>query len=287
MAAGGWQVRSAASSPSAVLRWQVVSYCLPFTAHRTATSARSAVLSLVDSLFVRNAFIRYDRETELMQRIEEGNGYTPAVQEVETEEWLASLNYVLHEGGPERVLELFEELKKHAARLGIKEPFTANTAYVNTIPPEDEPRYPGNRALERRIKSLVRWNAMAMVVRANKESPGIGGHISTYASAATLYEVGIQPLLPRPHGRLRGRSGLLPGPQRAGHVRACLPGGTADAAASGELPPRAGARRRPVVVSAPVADGRFLAGADGLHGSRTRSWRSTRRASCVTWKTAA
>ncbi|MCB0236277.1 MAG: pyruvate dehydrogenase (acetyl-transferring), homodimeric type, partial [Anaerolineae bacterium] len=98
-----------------------------------------------------------------MQRIEEGNGYTPEIQEVETEEWLASLNYVLHEGGPERVLELFEELKKHAARLGIKEPFTANTPYVNTIPPEDEPRYPGNRALERRIKSLVRWNAMSMV----------------------------------------------------------------------------------------------------------------------------
>ncbi|MEZ4770870.1 MAG: pyruvate dehydrogenase (acetyl-transferring), homodimeric type [Caldilineales bacterium] len=126
-----------------------------------------------------------------MQRVEETNGYTPEVQEVETEEWLASLNYVLHEGGPERVLELFEELKKHAARLGIKEPFTANTPYVNTIPPEDEPRFPGNRSLERRIKSLVRWNAMAMVVRANKESPGIGGHISTYASAATLYEVGF------------------------------------------------------------------------------------------------
>jgi pyruvate dehydrogenase E1 component len=117
--------------------------------------------------------------------------YTPEVQAVETEEWRESLNYVLQQGGPERVIALFEDLKKHAARLGVKEPFTANTPYVNTIPPWDEPRFPGNRALERRIKSLVRWNAMAMVVRANKESPGIGGHISTYASAATLYEVGF------------------------------------------------------------------------------------------------
>ncbi len=117
--------------------------------------------------------------------------YTPEVQAVETEEWRESLDYVLQQGGPERVIALFEDLKKHAARLGVKEPFTANTPYVNTIPPYDEPRYPGNRALERRIKSLIRWNAMAMVVRANKESPGIGGHISTYASAATLYEVGF------------------------------------------------------------------------------------------------
>jgi pyruvate dehydrogenase E1 component len=116
--------------------------------------------------------------------------YTPEVQAVETEEWRESLNYVLQQGGPERVIALFEDLKKHAARLGVKEPFTANTPYVNTIPLYDEPRFPGNRALERRIKSLIRWNAMAMVVRANKESPGIGGHISTYASAATLYEIG-------------------------------------------------------------------------------------------------
>lgn len=117
--------------------------------------------------------------------------YTPDIQAAETEEWRESLNYVLQQGGPERVIALFEDLKKHAARLGVKEPFTANTPYVNTIPPWDEPRFPGNRALERRIKSLIRWNAMAMVVRANKESPGIGGHISTYASAATLYEVGF------------------------------------------------------------------------------------------------
>ena len=126
-----------------------------------------------------------------MSRPPNGSAYTPEIQALETEEWRDSLDYVLQQGGPERVIHLFEELKKHAARLGVKEPFTANTPYINTIPRGDEPRFPGNRPLERRIKSLVRWNAMAMVVRANKESPGIGGHISTYASAATLYEVGF------------------------------------------------------------------------------------------------
>ena len=70
-------------------------------------------------------------------------------------------------------------------------PFTANTPYINTIHHEQQPRFPGNREIERRIKSIIRWNAMAMVVRANAESPGIGGHISTYASAATLCEVGF------------------------------------------------------------------------------------------------
>jgi len=70
-------------------------------------------------------------------------------------------------------------------------PSAISTPYVNTIPPEDEPAYPGNRELERRIKSLTRWNAMAMVVNANREHAGLGGHISTYASCATLYEVGF------------------------------------------------------------------------------------------------
>src|SRR6187401_3668210 len=72
---------------------------------------------------------------------------------------------------------------------GVELPFTAVTAYVNTIKPQDETPLPGSQEIERRIKSLIRWNAMAMVVRANRNSEGIGGHISTYASAATLYEV--------------------------------------------------------------------------------------------------
>ena len=90
---------------------------------------------------------------------------------------------------------------------------SATTPYLNTITPENEPEYPGDRELERRIKSLIRWNAMAMVVRANRESPGIGGHISSYASAATLYEVAFNHFF-------RGKQGKLPPDQVffQGHV---------------------------------------------------------------------
>ncbi len=94
-------------------------------------------------------------------------------------------------GGPERVLELLRQLQTHTQEQGVSIPFTANTPYINTIPRSQQPVFPGNRALERRIKSLLRWNAMAMVTRANRELPGIGGHISTYASAATLWEIGF------------------------------------------------------------------------------------------------
>jgi pyruvate dehydrogenase E1 component len=108
---------------------------------------------------------------------------------VETREWLESLDYVLASGGPERVMEILRRLESHAKRHGVEIPFAATTPYINTIPAGDEPEYPGDLQLERRIRNLIRWNAMAMVVRANKLSDGIGGHISSYASAATLYEV--------------------------------------------------------------------------------------------------
>lgn len=84
-----------------------------------------------------------------------------------------------------------QELAAHARRRGLRLPFSANTPYINSIPADQEAPFPGNQELERKIKSLVRWNAIAMVVRANKAEPGIGGHISTFASAATLYEVGF------------------------------------------------------------------------------------------------
>ncbi len=111
-------------------------------------------------------------------------------EEIETREWLYSLDYVLEHGGPERVKELLQQLQIRAQKAGVHIPFTANTPYINTIPREAQPPFPGNREIERRIKSLIRWNAMAMVVKANKTESGIGGHISTYASAATLYEIG-------------------------------------------------------------------------------------------------
>lgn len=119
-----------------------------------------------------------------------GNMMKPDVDREETQEWLDSLEDVLHRYGPDRVKYLLNALQQKAYREGVKLPFTANTPYVNTIPADQQPRYPGSREIERRIKSIIRWNAMAMVVRANQEDPGIGGHISTYASAATLIEVG-------------------------------------------------------------------------------------------------
>jgi pyruvate dehydrogenase E1 component len=111
----------------------------------------------------------------------------------EAAEWAESLDDVLHREGPERVRQLLVMLQEQAYRRGVTIPFTANTPYINTIPVDQQPRYPGNRDLERRIKSVIRWNAMAMVVRANRnpEIKGIGGHISTFASSATLYEVGF------------------------------------------------------------------------------------------------
>ncbi len=109
----------------------------------------------------------------------------------ETREWIESLEAVLAVAGPERAHYLLERLIDRARREGAYLPFSQNTAYVNTIPPRLEPRYPGNRELEKRIEAYIRWNAMAMVVHANRKGTELGGHISTYASSAVLYETGF------------------------------------------------------------------------------------------------
>ncbi len=126
-----------------------------------------------------------------MNDIEMTEQNSPEVEAIETREWLESLDWVLHHSGAGRVQDLLQQLQIHAYEKGVRLPFTANTPYINTIPVEAQPPYPGNREIERRVKSIIRWNAMAMVVRANLASPGIGGHISTFASAATLLEVGF------------------------------------------------------------------------------------------------
>jgi pyruvate dehydrogenase E1 component len=113
------------------------------------------------------------------------------IEALEQREWREALDYVIQQGDRGRVQRLLATLRHHARMNGVALPFTAVTAYVNTIQPDDETPLPGSQEIERRIKSLIRWNAMAMVVRANRVSEGIGGHISTYASAATLYEVGF------------------------------------------------------------------------------------------------
>jgi pyruvate dehydrogenase E1 component len=125
-------------------------------------------------------------------------------KEIENREWVESLDDVFQEQGAERVRELLWHLHIRASHYGVRPHFTANTPYLNTIPRDLQPPFPGKREIERRIKSILRWNAMAMVVRANREDHGIGGHISTYASAATLLEVGFNHFF---RGKTEGREG--------------------------------------------------------------------------------
>src|SRR5690554_3009209 len=113
------------------------------------------------------------------------------LKEFENREWLESIDYIINNEEPERVEEIIDLLRTRAAEKGILLKPRINTPYINTIPVSQQEEYPGDREIERKIKSLVRWNAMAMVVQANRKEDGIGGHISTYASAATLYEVGF------------------------------------------------------------------------------------------------
>jgi pyruvate dehydrogenase E1 component len=123
-----------------------------------------------------------------MARNGEPNG-DPDIEE--TREWLESLGGVLVTQGPDRARFLLNQLRGKAQRNGVDVTAPLTTPYINTIPPERQPPFPGDREIERRIKSVIRWNAMAMVVRANKKEDGIGGHIATYASLASLYEVGF------------------------------------------------------------------------------------------------
>jgi len=117
------------------------------------------------------------------------------LRQLESQEWIDSLDYVLESGGAPRVTELLQELSLYSHQKGVHLPFSANTPYINSIPAAKQPPYPGSREIERRIKSLIRWNAMAMVVRANQNDLGLGGHISTFASAASLYEVAFNHFL--------------------------------------------------------------------------------------------
>ena len=113
------------------------------------------------------------------------------IDPVETQEWLESIDSVLRARGPERAHFLLEKLVDFTRRSGTYLPFKPNTAYLNTISKAQEPDYPGDRSLERRNEAYIRWNALAMVVQANRSNSEYGGHIASYASAATLYEVGF------------------------------------------------------------------------------------------------
>ena len=141
----------------------------------------------------------------------------------ETDEWLDALDSLEAFEGIGRVDEILDSVVTSARRKGARLPFAANTAYVNTIPPEAQPRHPGDRKTEMRIRRFVRWNAAAIVVKTNKESSELGGHIASFQSAATLYDTGFMHFWHAANELARRRSRLLPGPQLAGHLRARLP----------------------------------------------------------------
>jgi len=149
----------------------------------------------------------------------------PDVDEQETREWIESLDSVIEREGVERAHFILEQLVDHARRSGAHLPFDATTAYVNTIPPTREEHTPGDPALEWRIRSFIRWNALAMVVQANRQSAELGGHIASFASAATLYDVGFNHFFHAPSDSHGGDLVFIQGHSAPGiYARAFLEG---------------------------------------------------------------
>src|ERR671932_1324911 len=147
------------------------------------------------------------------------------VDPLETQEWREALDGVLEFEGPERAQFLLEQVSNQARRRGAPVPVALNTPYLNTIPPERQARHPGDRAVEHRIRSLIRWNAAAMVLRANKESSELGGHIASFQSAATLHDVGFEHFWHAPSDRHGGDLIYLQGHSSPGfYARAFLEG---------------------------------------------------------------
>jgi pyruvate dehydrogenase E1 component len=150
---------------------------------------------------------------------------TPDPDPQETQEWLDALDGVLEYEGAQRAHYLLERLIDKSRRSGAYLPYSPNTAYINTIPPGQEERSPGNHELEHRLRSYVRWNAMAMVVRANKVSSELGGHIASFASAATLYDVGFNHFWHAPSEKHGGDLVFMQGHSAPGvYARAFLEG---------------------------------------------------------------
>ena len=159
------------------------------------------------------------------------------------------------------------KLLERARELQVGHPATVSTPYVNTIPPEEEPWFPGDEELERRIRAYIRWNAAVMVVKANKHADGIGGHLSTFASSAALYDVGFNHFF---RGKSDGQPGdavYIQGHAAPGiYARAFLEGRLTEDAAR-PVPP-GGRRRRPVELPAPAAHARVLGVPHGVDGPR-------------------
>ena len=144
------------------------------------------------------------------------------IDPLETKDWLESLSAVISKDGNHRAHFLIKELINKAYRAGANIPYTQNTPYINTIPPEAEVKSNGDQNIERRIRSLIRWNSAAMVVRANKKFPELGGHIGTFASAATLYDVGMNHFWRAKNNKFGGDLIYFQGHSAPGMYASCL-----------------------------------------------------------------
>ena len=210
-----------------------------------------------------------DMQQPIRELFDQFKQQLPDVDPVETQEWLASLDDVVATGGTDRARFLIYKLLKRARQLQVGLPSLTQTRYINTISPEQEPYFPGDEAMELRIRRMIRWNALAMVLRANTKYEGIGGHLQHLRERRQPLRGRLQPLLQGAGRRHRRRPDLLPGPRGAGHLRPRLPRGPADRGAPRPLPSRgAHARRRALELPAPAAHARLLAVPDGEHGPR-------------------
>ena len=187
----------------------------------------------------------------------------------ETREWMEALSAVIEKEGPERAHFLLEQLLEHARQSSIDLPFSANTGYVNTLEPEQEAHCPGNIQIEKRLRAYMRWNAMAMVVRANRLHPedggDLGGHIGSFASVASMFGAGFNHFW---HAESENHGGdllYIQGHSAPGiYARAFLEGRLTEEQLD-SFPP-GGGRQGPLQLPAPQADARVLAVPHGVHG---------------------
>ena len=207
----------------------------------------------------------------------------PDIDPDETREWLESFDNVVRTSGRTRARYVMLRLLERAREQQVGVPGLRSTDYINTIPPEREPWFPGDEYVERRIRAYIRWNAAVMVSRANRAGPWRRRAHRDLRVGGEPVRGRLQPLLPRQGPRRVGRPGVHPGPRRAGHLRAGVPRGTALRGSAERVPPgTVVTRRRPAFLSPPQADAGLLGVPDRLDGPRRRSTPSTRPGSTGT-----
>ena len=200
-----------------------------------------------------------------------GNEDQRKVYEFENKEWLASIDYIIENEDADRVNELIELIETRAKKRGINLKPQINTPYINTIRADEEEPYPGDRELERKIKNIIRWNAMAMVVQANKKQEGIGGHHFNLCIGGYTFRGRLQPFLQRKRWRFASRPGLFPRTCFAGRLFPCFLGRPVKQGDAAEFSPGTESQRRLIVLPTPAPDARILALSNRLHGTGTNS----------------